>query len=149
MIVYLAARFSRKNEMLMVKEHLEERYPGLIEVNSRWLTGEHEWIGVPDHEIPPEENARFAAEDLRDIENADVFVCFTEGEGSGFSRGGRHVEAGYALSLGKDLLVVGPRENVFYCLPNFHHVDAEANGDGFIGRYIYDVERRLVAWMVS
>ncbi len=40
--------------------------------------------------------------------------------GSGYSRGGRHVEAGYALAKGKYLVLVGPRENVFYSLPHWH-----------------------------
>jgi hypothetical protein len=40
----------------------------------------------------------------------------------GNSRGGRHVEFGYALGARKAIMVVGPLENVFYCLPHvFQH----------------------------
>src|SRR5260221_13260147 len=59
--------------------------------------------------------ARYAAEDLADIDQADAVVLFTQA-GRHFA-GGRHVEAGYALGKGKRLVVVGPRENVFYHLP--------------------------------
>lgn len=36
-------------------------------------------------------------------------------------RGGRHCEFGYALATRKEILVVGPRENVFYCLEEVRH----------------------------
>ena len=114
MRVYLAARFSRKGELngyaaeLAVMGH---------EMTSRWLTGVHEWTGVADNEIPVDEQQRFAVEDFEDIERADVMVCFTEPPHAGPARGGRHVEAGYALGIHKRLIVVGWRENVFYALP--------------------------------
>jgi hypothetical protein len=61
-----------------------------------------------------------ATMDLEDLELAGVLVAFTEApramvEHGG--RGGRHVELGYALSRGKKILLVGPRENVFHYLP--------------------------------
>lgn len=112
--VYLAARFSRLPELLTYKDKLEARG---VTVTSRWLRGGHEWVGTPDEEIPVEHNARFAQDDIDDLMAADVVVCFTESPRSGPARGGRHVEAGYALAMGKRLVVVGFRENVFYCLP--------------------------------
>ena len=33
------------------------------------------------------------------------------------TRGGRHAEFGIALALGKRVIVIGPRENVFHALP--------------------------------
>ena len=115
MKVYLAARFSRLPELLGYAADLEQAG---IEVTSRWLRGGHEWVGTPDEEIPVEAKARFATEDLEDMLNADTVVCFTESPRSGPARGGRHVEYGYALACGMDILVVGHRENVFYCLPD-------------------------------
>lgn len=115
MRVYLAARFSRLPELNRYREELAELG---IEVTSRWLDGGHEWVGTPDEEIPPWEQARFAMEDLDDILAADLLVCFTEPSGEGPARGGRHVEMGFALALGKPILVVGHYENVFYCLPS-------------------------------
>lgn len=115
MKVYLAARFSRLAELNGYRAELEALG---IEVTSRWLRGGHEWSGVPDHDIPIGAQARFAAEDLEDIDAADVVVCFTEAPGTGPARGGRHVEMGYAIARGKTVLIVGHRENVFCCLPS-------------------------------
>ena len=67
-------------------------------------------------EVPPE-GALFAKDDFDDLRNADLVVAFTEPPRSGNSRGGRHIEAGLALAWGITLWIVGPRENVFYCLP--------------------------------
>lgn len=88
-----------------------------FQVNTRWLDGGHEWSGVDDGDIPPPEAVRFAMEDVADIHASQIFVCFTEEPRSGSSRGGRHVEYGMATMLGKRIVVVGPRENVFYTLP--------------------------------
>ena len=118
MKVYLAARFSRLPELLGYRAELEAQG---IEVTSRWLLGGHEWEGTDDDALPQEVGARFAEDDIADINAADAIVCFTEAPRSGPSRGGRHIEAGYALAMGKILLLVGPRENVFYALPEFHH----------------------------
>lgn len=112
--VYLAARFSRIEEMRDRRNDLSKLG---IRVTSRWLNGGHEWEGTPDDLIPPAEAARFAREDLEDIHAADVMIAFTEPPRSNASRGGRHIEAGFALAMNKPLIVVGYRENVFYCLP--------------------------------
>ena len=114
MKIYLAARFSRKDEL---NGHADQLRATGHEVTSRWLTGAHEWSGVADNEIPAADQARFAREDIEDIDRADVIVCFTEAPHAGPARGGRHVEAGYALGIGKRILAVGWRENVFYALP--------------------------------
>lgn len=114
MKVYLAARFSRALEMVEHKAALE---PHGIKVTSRWFLGGHEWVGTDDDALPLDVGRSFATDDIVDIDAADVIVCFTEEPRSGASRGGRHVEFGYALATGKDIIVVGHRENVFYCLP--------------------------------
>lgn len=87
-------------------------------VTSRWLAGDHQ---IDDAGLSAEasraERERFAREDWEDLIRADVCVSFTEPPRSSSSRGGRHVEFGAALALAKRCVVVGPRENVFYCLP--------------------------------
>lgn len=118
MKVYLASRFSRGPELLGYRADLE-RYG--IEVTSRWLLGGHEWAGTDDEALPIDVGERFATEDINDLVVADVVICFTEEPRSGASRGGRHVEFGYALAAELTIIVVGPRENVFYCLPEVHH----------------------------
>jgi nucleoside 2-deoxyribosyltransferase len=74
--------------------------------------------------------------DFRDIERADVLVAFTGAAAVRFNAsnvshsGGRHVETGYALALGKPVIVIGPPENVFHrgaCtnVPDWHEAVLE------------------------
>jgi len=112
---YLAARYSRLSEMQKVRLQLQEL--GHC-VTSRWVNGDHQaldnGVTLAASDIAAR---RFAEEDLEDIHGADAIVAFTERPRSQHSRGGRHVELGYALALDKHILVIGPRENVFCCLP--------------------------------
>jgi hypothetical protein len=123
MNAYLAARYGRREELLAYRRELEEMGIGCT---ARWLNGDHEWrSGAVDdgHSLsgPPAEARRYASEDIDDLAAADTFICFSEEPRSSHSRGGRHVEMGIALALAKRLIVVGPRENVFHCLPAVHH----------------------------
>ena len=112
MRISLAARFGRWPEMICRARDLNRLGH---DVTSRW----HQGIAKPAH---PRDRAllssdlcRIAQEDLKDIDRAEGVILFTE-FGKHFA-GGRHVEAGYALALAKRLFIVGPRENVFYHLP--------------------------------
>lgn len=111
--VYLAGRFSRRDEFNGYAARLREAG---FDVDARWLTEEHEWYGGTDAEAI--EAARgFALDDLADVAKADVVLVFTESPNpGGRNRGGRHVEYGIALGLRKDIIVVGPPENVFHNL---------------------------------
>lgn len=113
MKIYLAARYSRRMELLGYAAEL--RAVGHT-VTSRWLDGNHE---AEDNAFDGGlvDGAQFALEDLRDLRRADIVIAFTEVPRSGHSRGGRHVEFGVAIAMDKHLIVVGHRENVFYCLP--------------------------------
>lgn len=113
MKVYLASRYSRHVEMQGYRDELAEHG---IEVTSRWINGGHEWVNVPDEDMPVSVGEDFAIEDLEDLIAADVVVNFTEPPKASPSRGGRHVEFGYALGQGMEIVVVGHRENVFHCL---------------------------------
>jgi nucleoside 2-deoxyribosyltransferase len=112
MKVYLASRYSRLPEMQAVREDL--RVAG-HEVTSRWVNGEHQ---ASDNDAPLLLTAKFATEDQEDLEAADCVISFTEAPRTGPTRGGRHVEFGMAIALGKRLIVVGHRENVFHALPD-------------------------------
>lgn len=111
-VIYLAARYSRRDELCGCRRDLvRSGYP----VTSRWLDKTHEmsrevWA---DERKRDELLASFCREDLEDIDRCLLFVAFTEVPESGYSRGGRHVELGYALASGKKVVLVGPRENVF------------------------------------
>lgn len=59
----------------------------------------------------------FAERDLKEVAEADLIVVDTFGESN---RGGREVEFGFGLALGKRAFVVGPKRNVFHRLvPHF------------------------------
>lgn len=123
MNIYLAARYSRIDELNFYKRELEAW--GHI-VTSRWLNGEHQIHGYDAYQVArgndlvtfPEKAALFAQDDVEDLAAADVVISFSEEPRNGNSgRGGRHVELGLALAQEKRLILVGPRENVFHCLP--------------------------------
>lgn len=110
-IVFLSARYARRHELRRYREDLLRLG---FRVASRWLDGEDE-IGLagPDRE----EARRWLEIDLVDLAQASVVVCFSEDpevQPVGGSRGGRHVELGMALEAGKEVLLVGPRENLFH-----------------------------------
>ena len=119
MKIYLAARLARGPELLA--------YAGELElmghtVTSRWIRGGH-GENSAEHHYSPEELADFAEEDLEDINAAALMIAFTEEPSSGHGRGGRHVEAGYAMGTGTPLAIVGPRENAFYCRRRLWHFE--------------------------
>lgn len=103
MRVYLAARYSRREEIAGVREQLQAR--GLV-VQARWLDGLHD-------DAP---NQLCANDDLDDLSECHALIAFTEERRAVATSGGRHFEAGYAYALGKPVIVVGPEENVFYSL---------------------------------
>lgn len=115
MKIYLAARYSRHKELQEYAKHLVSN--GFF-ITSRWIFGNHQ---IDDKGLSLEtkrsERERFASEDIKDLFDADICISFTEIPRSNNSRGGRHVEFGMAFALGKRCIVVGPRENVFHCLP--------------------------------
>ena len=125
MNIYLASRYSRIDELNRYKQQLEKLGQS---VTSRWLKGEHQIHGADAFQSTrkteldsPEKAALFAKDDVEDLAAADVVICFTEKPRAESTRGGRHVEFGMALALNKRLIVIGPRENVFHCLPEVEH----------------------------
>jgi len=144
---YLAARYSRREELLRYARQLEELGH---EVTSRWIRGDHEMPEIGDADSTDEAfNAitdaqraeigrSFALDDLDDLMNAECLIAFTEtpGKAKGRGRGGRHVELGFALALHslrlgdyerglwmRRIVIVGPRENVFCCLDGIDHFE--------------------------
>lgn len=116
MKIYLASRYSRRDEMRGIASRL--RAVG-HEITSRWL--ETDWVNRSADGVsmaPPEYRAEYAVIDLADVAAAECVVNFTEPELPNPGRGGRHVEFGYGLALGKRVLVVGHRENLFHEHPS-------------------------------
>ena len=115
---YVAARFSRQEEMRSVRDKIVERGH---EVTSNWL----------DEVTPEVKDAAFYEDtsriDIVDIERADAMIFFAEDAYNQPPRGGRHVEFGYALGMGLPIFVIGEKENVFHYTPHpyghIHHHD--------------------------
>ena len=108
MRIYIAARYDRRFEMLGVASDLTRAGHA---VTSRWIEGGR---GTGSE-------LAAALEDIGDLGRANCLVTFTERPERGVAwaaRGGRHVEFGIALAMGKRLCIVGPRENVFHHLPS-------------------------------
>lgn len=125
--VYLAARYSRREELCRYKSDLEAAG---YQVPARWLLGEHQVHGLEaaraveaDGPVPVDQAVLFAEDDIEDLLGADIIVSFTEAPRCGATRGGRHVEFGVALGLKRAgagqhrIYLVGPIENVFHALP--------------------------------
>lgn len=109
MKIYLAGRYGRRKELLGYAEQLKATGH---EITSRWLWMDRD---AEDQCPTPAMQREWAREDIEHLRAADVVISFTEsGEVPGAARGGRHVEFGIALALGKVNVVVGRTENIFH-----------------------------------
>jgi len=114
--LYLAARYSRNEEMRGYRDDLVRR--GHV-ITSRWIDKHggdlSESVAAEKLNTQPGEVVKYAVADCEDLNEADVIISFTSKEGGG--KGGRHIEFGLGLAMGKRTIVVGPRENIFHTLP--------------------------------
>ena len=120
MKVYLAAAFSRKNEILQVAHQLEEIG---VRVTSRWLTEQH---AAPTDTSKSVFLAERAQIDLDDIDCADVLVRFSDDLSaptvpSHLATGSRMGEMMHARANHKTIIVVGGHQCVFDYLPDVVH----------------------------
>jgi nucleoside 2-deoxyribosyltransferase len=110
--VYLAARFARQPEL---RDIAEELHCAGAEVTSRWLGSER---SLEQFELTGDgRSAELARMDIDDLKAAEICIAFTENGDGPSGRGGRHTELGIALALNLRVVLIGPREHVFHCLP--------------------------------
>ena len=102
MKIYIAAPYPLRDKAQGIKRQLE--FCGHT-ITSRWLTEDQ--TGMSD---------RNARGDLEDIAAADLLLALHPEDWHDRGTGGRHVEFGYALALGKQIVLLGRRTN------NFHHL---------------------------
>lgn len=129
MKIYLASRYSRREELAEYRTQLEALGHT---VQARWLNGGHQLSdsGNPigekgEHLVEGDASCeqscalrtRFALDDWEDVNAAELVISFTEPPRSKANRGGRHVEFGIALANKSRVIVVGCRENIFHWLP--------------------------------
>lgn len=108
MKVYIAAPYQERDYAITVMLALEARG---IAVTSRWLKS------------PDELADQFAREDLADVASADWLLALNPPAYANKGTGGRHVELGYALALGKRIALVGDKTNIFHYISDIVRVD--------------------------
>lgn len=106
--VYVAAPYEMRDEAIKIKRVLENLE---YEVTSRWLTQ------------LDEEGDAGARMDLADVERADALLLLNPEEFRRIGTGGRHCEFMYAWTLGKKIVVLGVRSNIFHHLSNVRVID--------------------------
>lgn len=123
MRIYLAARYEQHEEMRGVRDVLTALGH---EVTSRWISGTEKADGTAftPGELDSDYAASIARHDIEDVTRSDTLICFNDGTPG---RGGRHVELGIAIALGRcgrvpmRIIICGPREHVFHALPEIEH----------------------------
>lgn len=105
--VYLSASMRMVEQMRLTARNL--RQLGL-DVVSTWHD-EPARTDDPDGWGPIAEE--MALRCLSDLEAADAVIMFSRAPSS---TGGAHLEVGYAMALGRRVVVVGPRPSIFYHL---------------------------------
>lgn len=122
---YFAGRYNLHPTMRRYRYELLAAIPG-AQVTSRWIDchgGQFREAFTPQQlAADPAGCWRLGQHDLDDLDQADTVVAFTDLAGGG--RGGRHHEFGAAMALGKRLVVVGPRVNVFHTHPAIEQHDS-------------------------
>lgn len=107
MKIYIAGSYDRKREFRLVAKKLNAN--GHL-VMSSWIDSRLKSC----ENLSDEKKRQIALEDLKDLFASDCLLFFSGGR----SMGGRFVELGLALNHpGKQIALIGDRENVFHYLP--------------------------------
>jgi len=105
---YLAGRFSRQANLRLLRDEIVQNGHRCV---ASWLDVKETEEGIKDgNGYIREQTRRFSRADLQDVEMCDMFILCDDGYPSS---GGRNVEFGYALALGKHIVRVGPASNIF------------------------------------
>lgn len=75
------------------------------------------------HDVEDPEEEETALRDFSQIEDAEEFILVNPAEWKHNGTGGRHVEFGYALARGKDMIVLGSRTNIFHQIEKVRVID--------------------------
>jgi nucleoside 2-deoxyribosyltransferase len=117
MKIYLAGQYARRDEFRKYRDVLT--LAG-YEITSNWLN-EVNPLTTKMGDDTDEFYRETALLDFEDIDRADAILFIAEDPHVGIPRGGRHVEFGYAMGKAKQILVIGPKENVFHYIPGVKH----------------------------
>jgi len=109
--IYIAA--STVNQATALRLALRLQRAG-FEITSRWLEFDFSEYTERDPWLHRQERERcelWGKRDVEDLEKADTLVLLSNVPSS---KGGFHVELGYFLGKGRNVLVVGEKPNVFF-----------------------------------
>jgi nucleoside 2-deoxyribosyltransferase len=140
MKIYVAAMYAQKHYVTDVVTYLREHG---FEVTSTWHTEPHD-PNVQLHEVTGSEREELARRDIDEIDAADTLLLLTQKPTTATVRGGRHVEFGYALGKGKNLICVGPKENIFHSLYNILVVSTVEEAVAMLMTYKKPEELRVI-----
>jgi hypothetical protein len=114
--IYFAAAYSRKEEMREKRDLLEKEFG--YHITSRWIDQEGKDTFGLDGSINQKTAEERGKVDYVDIMESDICLFFTDVPST---TGGFHTEFGIGLVAGKNMVVIGPRLNVFQALPSIFH----------------------------
>lgn len=116
--IYLADKFAHREKMRHVADLLRGNGH---EITSQWIDiGD----GTTEENVTDEVRTHGAIMDLDDVLRADTLIAFSYPRSLPSTGGGRHVEFGYAIAKGKQVIVVGPKgEHVFHWVPGVLHFE--------------------------
>lgn len=121
---YFAGPFAYGQRLKDFRDELYRAYPRKHGIVPIFVTST--WIDIPPGTRSNNafEAAAYAAQDLRDVDEADMLLLFNP---PGFPQSpGRNIEFGYAMAKGKRLGIVGKAHGVFQYLPGierFKHIE--------------------------
>jgi nucleoside 2-deoxyribosyltransferase len=114
MKVYLAAPYGARTLVAGLATELPQVG---MRCTSTWLEEQHEITPGTEAAATALDDATVsghAVQDLADVSRSDVLVLFTAAYFGVEGGGGRHIETGYALAMGKPIIVIGEPENIFH-----------------------------------
>jgi nucleoside 2-deoxyribosyltransferase len=128
--VYLAAPYACRDNLRPLADEL--RSIGMY-VTSSWLEEDAALgsgqVGAAT-DLDDSAARAHVKKDFADIDRADVLVAFTAEASKVLNvstishSGGRHIETGYAIAKGKEVVVIGKPENIFHraltMVPDWH-----------------------------
>lgn len=150
MKVYLAAPYGAREYVKTCADELSRI--GFM-VTSSWLDETHEindGTEGPAAALGDDEARDHALTDLADVAQSKVLVLFTPAAvGDIRSGGGRHIETGYALAHGIDVVVVGEPESIFHRLNRIPASNASVTVVADWHEAVLELSARLVALIAA
>jgi nucleoside 2-deoxyribosyltransferase len=113
------------------------------QVQSGWL----DEPAVAAEDLTDEHKGLLATRDLDDLDDCDVLVAINPESYRRGGTGGRHVELGYALALGKPVFVIGVKSNIYHSYPGVDWAKVAEGSNDFLAKY--DSEFLLLDWLNS